>query len=254
MCIMQGEGYRQYLRKVAVVVSALTISSSGLFANMDTPEVRTAMTEVVKNITQGQGIVRILSITSLSRLLEELENLVGVENISLTVRVVPLDDSRSLQSTGCRVEFEVEVSSAEERDRVFTLIEDISPARDDFLAVLIKKMLIEYTALTAANLTDLTASCDDPIATYREETIIVKEDPPPVLDNAIFMVIGSVIAVLLIFICAASNYLYRKTKGKITMDEEEIGLNDVILEEKEENGHANGHTNGHANGHANGKK
>jgi hypothetical protein len=254
-CIMQGEGYRQYLRKVAVVVSALTISSKGLYDDMDRPDVRIAMTKVVENITEGQGIPNILGITSLSRMLQAFEELAADANLSLAVTLVPLVDARGLQgSTGCRVEFEVEVSSAEERDRVFALIRDISPARDDFLALVIKKMLIEYTGLTAANLTDLTASCDDPVMTYREETLVKKEEVPPVLDNAIFTVLGSIVAVLIICICAGINYYTRMTKGQIKMEDEEIGLNDVILEEeKPENGHTNGHANGHANGNTNGK-
>jgi hypothetical protein len=256
MCIMEGDNYRQYLRKVAVVVSALTISSSGLFEDMDRPDVRIAMTKVVENITLNQGTSRILGITSLSRMLQELEDLAADENISLnlTVRVV-VDEERMLQgkSAGCRVEFEVEVSSAEERERVFTLITDISPARDDFLAGVIKQMLILHTPLTAANLTDLTASCDDPVLMYREETLVKEELPPPIIDNAIFIILGSILAVLVIFFCGAGHYLYRKSNGRVQMEDEEIGLNDVKLEEKEENGHTNGHAKGHANGHANGK-
>jgi hypothetical protein len=258
MCIMQGEGFRQYLRKVAIVVSALTISSSGLFDDMDRPDVQEAMVRVVENITLMQpadnwrdSAVSIMSITSFSRLLQDFEDLAATENISLTVRVVPLaDEERALQgkSAGCRVEFEVEVSSAEERDRVFTLIQDISPARDDFLAVLIKKMLILYTPLTAANLTDLTAACDDPVLIYREETVIKEEIPPPLLDNAIFMVLGSTVAVICLLLCGAGNYYFRKTNGRIMMEDEEIGLNDIKLEEVDENGHTNGHANGHTNG------
>merc|ERR1719443_2314648 len=136
-------------------------------------------------------------------MLQELEELATEEDLSLTVSVVPLIEDRALQtkSAGCRVEFEVVVSSAEMRDRVFALIRDISPARDDFLALVIKKMLILYTPLTADNLTDLTASCDSPIATYREETV-VKEIPETTLfDNAFFLVMGSIAAVLFIMLC-----------------------------------------------------
>ena len=55
MCIMEGDGFTQYMMKKAVVVSALTISSSGLFENMDTPEVRLAMVAVVANITANEA-------------------------------------------------------------------------------------------------------------------------------------------------------------------------------------------------------
>jgi hypothetical protein len=84
---------------------------------------------------------------------------------------------------------------------------------------------------------------------------VVKEVPPvEVFDNAIFMVIGCIVAMLVIILCGAGNYIFRKSKGRIRMEDEEIGLNDVKLEEIPENGHTNGHTNGHANGHTNGKK
>jgi len=142
----------------------------------------------------------------------------------------------------------VEVSSAEERDRVFTALQDISPARNDFLATLIKQMLIEYTSLTDANLTDLTASCDDPVATYREETIVKEKEEVVLIDNAVSMVLGSISAAVLIFVCVAGNYFYRKRHGRINMGDEEIGLTDVKLELEEENGHTNGATNGSTNG------